>query len=94
MKRLKRNITAGDQDIRKKRVYEVEGYDIQLDEFERMLYTLDKLGTWGAARIVSMHYDGDGGARLSFKRSGDKELVEVKDLNDVVKGNNIDFYIE
>ena len=90
MKRLKK---IADNKI-EKRTYEVEGYSNQLDEFERMLYTLGILGSWGASRIVSMHYDGDGAARLKFRNVNKYNLVKVDDINDKVEKDEIDFYID
>lgn len=78
-----------------KRTYEIEGSSLQLDTFEKMLYTIDKLGAWGSSNVVCLHYDGDGAARLNIKRTDKKEdLKEVEDLNDKAEKSNIDFYID
>ena len=69
------------------------GYSNKLDEFEKMLYALDKLGMWGVSRDIIVHYDGDDAARLKFKNIN-KNLEEEKDLNDKIEKDKFDFYIE
>jgi hypothetical protein len=58
------------------RTYEVTGDSASLDELERILSYMDRLGGAGASRAIHVFYDGDGAARLSFKRTDKK--VEMK----------------
>lgn len=52
------------------RAYKITGRADQLDELERAMWTMDRLGSWGSSRTVKIFYDGDGAARMTFERQG------------------------
>ncbi len=67
------------------RTYNIVGKTHQLNEFEQLFSYLEMLGIDGHTSSVLIHYDGDGDARMSFRRADgidlpfpEKHLVHVK----------------
>ena len=68
------------------RRYKITGTPQQLDALEQVFFLMNQLGSEGHSSEIRMGYDGDGNARMQFKRIGKEKLAFPRD--------HLVFYIE
>lgn len=62
-----------------KRVYEITGLSEHLDELERLFKCMGVCGEIGTTQDLHIFFDGDGRARLIFKRSDTGQMLDDPD---------------
>ena len=76
------------------RTYEITGCSKQLNILEKLFGRIEFFGSTGMSREINMYVDGDGAARLKFRKNNEKlEHKDIENYFNTDKNGNVEIYL-